>query len=289
MAPTIGIVKIVYNQRKICSSIRINIEDNSIPGVTFYIQDDCSSDGTYEELSSRPVPNKIVTQTHRNLGPRGNVADLLDKTSEDYLNFSAGDDFVCASSLRQLQEKLSGDNYDLVISRVVRAPLEIALEVAQDPYLQSNSAEEMVGQTAVTERDWQSSQQMLETAAVIPGLIWTQGILVKSDVAKQAGYMSGGSVDDWGLLHNLALLSRRREIKVLYDKSILGVLGRRSDSLGMNVEKQLRDQVAAVEKYWHPDLKKTALHNLIRKKLDLMMTSDISASQYLEVLRRGLS
>lgn len=289
MAPTIGIVKIVYNQRKICSSILRNIDDNSIPGVTFYIQDDCSSDGTYEELRSSPVVNKVVTQTHRNLGPRGNVADLLEKTSADYLNFSAGDDFVCASSLRNLQAKLSGDTYDLIVGRVVRAPLDIALEISQNPHGPSDAVEEMAGQTAVVERDWQSSQQMLETAAVIPGLIWTQGILVKSELAKEAGYLKGGTVDDWGLIHNLAVISRRRELRVLYDQNIIGVLGGRSDSLGMNVEKQLRDQIAAVETYWHPDFKKTALHNVITKKLNMMMAADISASQYSKILRKGLS
>lgn len=289
MAPTIGIVKIVYNQRKICSSILRNIDDNSIPGVTFYIQDDCSSDGTYEKLRSSPVVNKVVTQTHRNLGPRGNVADLLEKTSADYLNFSAGDDFVCASSLRNLQAKLSVDTYDLIVGRVVRAPLNVALEISQNPHVPSDAIEEMAGQTAVVERDWQSSQQMLETAAVIPGLIWTQGILVKSELAKEAGYLKGGPVDDWGLIHNLAVISRRREIRVLYDQNIIGVLGGRSDSLGMNVEKQLRDQISAVETYWHPDFKKTALHNVITKKLNMMMAADISASQYAKILRKGLS
>jgi len=276
---TLGVIKAVYNQEHLVEDIGQNIKDCATEGLRFYIRDDFSSDRTFEALKELCLSNTVINQNSENVGIRANDARLLAECATDYITFSAGDDFLHSEGLSEVMSVLNTESPDIVITKLLRVPESDALRISKlrSLHLTPQSEEILMRHREVFARTWSSATQFLETAAVLPGLVWTQGMIVRTDLAKAAGYLPDGDVDDWGLLHNLAVCSRGTRLKLVFVDKVFAVLGANPKSLGSDCEKQFCSQVQAVERFWDPILRKEALLNVVKKKVKLFSEIDVDA------------
>jgi hypothetical protein len=117
---------------------------------------------------------------------------------------------------------------------------------------------------------WSSAGDMLCTAALLLGFLWAQGMVIKTSLAKEAGFLPDGNIDDWGLQHNLSVIAMKWPLKIKYRKeipSVLLVTLVTPGSYGSDVPRQLERQVRAINAHWHPNLRETTLLNCLEKMI----------------------
>lgn len=287
---TISVLKATFNQEDIISEAIENIRACSHPGVNFSIRDDCSTDNTAKILNSSELPNIDLVINNSNMGAAENAKLLLAESESDYIAFSAGDDFINPASLFLAHEIINLREVDFIFFKAAKAPIEKALLLtgAVDYLEDQTSKNPIMKNVELFERDWISLKEILEKSAEIPGFIWLQGLVMRRSVALDAGYTPSSTVDDWGLLHNLALLAGKREMKYLFVDRILGVMGVQEGSLGSRTDAQLSSQLDAVHHHWHPRFKKTALLNILQKKINRYREKDYDYDGIRASLKRSL-
>jgi glycosyltransferase involved in cell wall biosynthesis len=285
---SIGILKTVYNQANFVDRMVSNINEYASPQIRTFIQDDCSLDETYEHyLAAKPAFTKI-TKTAVNEGARANIASLLRECDTDYLTFSAGDDFIYPSAIHALLETIQQDDPDIVILNAIRVPENLAFPLPSEHEISTQSSFKGCNNNFFSVK-WKSSNEMMVAIATFPGLIWSQGLLVKTDLAKRAGFPPSGGVDDWAFQHNLAVLAISEKSKITLIDRNLGVLCMQQGSMGMDVMKQLERQVDVIHRYWHPSFKKQALLNCLNKKLQQFRGGPFTYEEVLDGLASTLS
>ncbi len=265
---SIGILKTVYNQSGLVDRIVSNINDYASPQLRTFIQDDCSPDDTFDKYVAAAPAFTGIWQTASNGGARANIASLLEKCDTDYLTFAAGDDFIYPPTARALLELIQQDDPDIVIVKGVHVSEEQAYPLTREPDINVHFAPEACKNAQLFSIKWNSSTDVMVPAATNPGLIWSQGLLVKTALAKRAGFPPSGEVDDWGFQHNLAVIALSENLRITLVDRILGVMSIQPNSMGSEVMKQLERQVNVIHRHWDPRFKKAALLNCLKKKLE---------------------
>jgi len=273
---TISIATITYNQNQYVDGIIRNGMDLAPDFIRHYIQDDCSTDGTWDRLMSLETSGRlIVSRTPKNLGPRANLASLLDRIEGDYVIFTGGDDLIVADEINRLAIELDGslNKPDIVVFRCLKTHPADLCEASRSRYRRDFSSQLGLKNDDFVNHAWKDSFDALEASATNPGLLWIQGMVIKTSLARQAGFLPDGAVDDWGLQHNIAVIAMTQKIHVSMRREILCVLSETENSYGSDVTAQLKRQIKAVNDYWHPMLRKVAMLNVLKKKLNQLRES----------------
>jgi hypothetical protein len=265
---SIGILKTVYKQSGLVDRIVSNINDYASPQLRTFIQDDCSPDETFEKYVAAAPAFARIWQTASNCGARANVASLLEKCDTDYLTFAAGDDFIYPPTARALLELIHEDDPDIVIVKCVRVSEAQAYPLTRELNINAHFPPEACKNAQLFSIKWNSSVDIMVAAATNPGLIWSQGLLVRTSLAKRAGFLPSGEVDDWGFQHNLAVIALSEKVRVTLVDRILGVMSIQPNSMGSEVMEQLERQVSVIHRHWDPRFRKVALLNCLKKKLE---------------------
>ena len=274
---SIGISKPTYNQEVLIEDVIENMIECSSDDVRFYVRDDCSTDGTYSKLKQSESKNIAVAVNEKNIGARENTVRILKQITEDYVGFSAGDDFLCPDALIDAGRILREHSPDIIFFKIIRVPSDRALSVSRLPDGAFNKTinNPLIRNAEIGARKWSGACELLEACAVYPGLVWMQGAIIRRSLATEAGFLQTGTVDDWGLLHNLAMISRSRHLSFIIRDKVLAVTCVSPDSLGNDPVRQLRSQIEAIDRYWANDLKKTALLNVMKKKIRYYEQSEL--------------
>lgn len=281
---SIGISKPTYNQEALMKDVIENMIECSSGDVRFYVRDDCSTDGTYSILKENESRNIAVAVNEKNIGARENTVRILNQITDDYVGFSAGDDFLCPDTLIDADRILSEHSPDMIFFKIIRVPSDRALSVSRlpDGTFDKTIKNPLIRNAEIGARKWSGACELLEACAVYPGLVWMQGAIIRRSLAAEAGFLQTGTVDDWGLLHNLALISRSRPLSFIIRDKVLAVTSVSPESLGNDPVRQLRSQIEAIDCYWAKDLKKTALLNVIKKKIRYYEQSELDYEQVVE-------
>lgn len=281
---TVGVIKATFNQAEYAADTLLNIKE-CLNGMThFFIRDDCSSDQTYELLAEGRDAFVHVNRNLENLGVRKNSKRLLDDCETDYVAFSGGDDFICPATLGTVMNMIDQTAPDIIFMKVLRIPVEKALLASRlpDGSFDKTNKNPLIKNGLIFSENWRSMTDLLDASAVVPGLVWLQGTVIKKTVVDEAGYLEGSEVDDWGLMHNIALLNKNKPLNCVLLDAVFGVVGDAPASLGRQINQQFSRQINAIHSYWHPSYKKAALLNVIAKKINTYRESE---SSYDEVIR----
>ena len=288
----IAIATAAYNQKNFVSKLVGSTDNYRTDSIVHYVQDDCSNDGTYAALTQAANENRIIlSRTEKNLGPRGNIASLLDKIDSDYVVFSGGDDYIHPPTIQKLSEELqkNDDDTDIFVYLCIHAPEKTSYQLSISDKLSDVSTLSGARNSQAIEKIWSSAGEMLCTAALLPGFLWAQGMVIKTSLAKEAGFLPDGNIDDWGLQHNLAVIAMKRPLKIKYRKEILSVLSVTPGSYGSDVTRQLERQVRAINAHWHPNLRKTALLNCVEKKIRQYRSESFSYEEVYQSFSKALN
>ena len=285
----IGILKTVYNQSHLVDRVVRNINNYASPQLQTFIQDDCSKDNTYD-LYLKAVPNFTrIYKTERNFGARANISSLVQKCDTDYLTFSAGDDFIYPPTARQLVRLIENDDPDIVITKCIHASDLRAYSLTLEDNISAQYAPEACRNAQIFGVNWSNCAEILVAAATTPGLLWSQGLVIKTSLAKRAGFPPSGEVDDWGFQHNLAVIALSENLRITLVDRILGILSVQPHSMGSEVTRQLERQIQAIHHHWDPRLKKAALLNCLTKKLKQMRSETFTYDNIRVQLAAALS
>jgi len=123
----------------------------------------------------------------------------------------------------------------------------------------------------------------------MPGALWLQGVILRTSLLKEIPKMESRGVDDWGVFHNLAVYAQERPLRTKFSKQIISLLAVIPNSRGSQVENQLTRQLTAVANDWHPSFRKTALINVLEKKLKQFQNSNLDAGEVISVLKKSFS
>ena len=267
--PLLSLVIPVYNQAHLVDGLAENIRQYATQDLEVMIQDDCSSDASFERLNQllHDQPNVVVSRTPKNRGSVGNLFTLLENARGRYVMFSAGDDCVVPRTLRNVLERIkSCAHADVELrlchrSRTPHADWKL-LEVISIP-----TEEKKQLKNALPIFANESPADFFFKAATRPGYVWIQGLTGKTELIKKANFIKGADVDDWGLLHNLAVYAKSTSVSLAVFAEVLGVLGVYPGSRGSQVTHQLIRQLQAVDRYWDSDFKREAMLNALEKKV----------------------
>ena len=284
---TVGVIKATYNQAIYASDVLKNIEECLNGFIYFYIRDDCSTDNTYETLAAGEGRFVKVARNSSNVGVRENSKRLLRDCQADYVAFSGGDDFVSPAAVRDLMTLINDEAPDMVLMKVLRVPVEKALAASRlpDGSFDKSHNNPLVKNGGVFSKRWSNINELLDASAVMPGYVWLQGAVIKKEIAAEAGYLKSGSVDDWGLLHNIAVLNKARPLNCVLLDRVFGVVGDTPNSLGSQINKQFSRQIQAVHTLWDPSYQKVALLNVVEKKISAFRGTDMSYRDMVETFK----
>jgi len=275
----IGICTVTYNQRGCAPDVVSNLGELDADDCAFFVRDDCSTDGTFEYFQASKLQNLNLQRNAERMGARKNSIALYKSVDTEYMMCKGGDDLVYPPAVRKALSILARENPDVIICKAAYVGFQIALELSKTKNLTNVIKDSAVKNKIVFDRSWQSIEDLLAASATLPGMLWNQGLLIRTEVAQEAGFLPAGEVDDWGHLHNLALLARQKKLKVFYLNEILTIIGQVSDSLGSDPMRQMCRQLYAIENFWHDDFKKHAFCNALLKKLSNFAASDVSYNQ----------
>jgi glycosyltransferase involved in cell wall biosynthesis len=272
----ISIATITYNQEHFLDGIFKSGRDLTPHIVKHYIQDDCSTDQSWEKFKNlEPSEHRRVYRTPLNLGPRANIASLLERIEGEYVIFTGGDDLLVTDEINRLAVELdaSKSRPDIFVFQCLATSSETLYETSKSNCRIKSSSQTGHRNSAFISYPWTNSLEALTAAAINPGLLWLQGMVIKTSLAKQAGFLPDGDVDDWGLQHNIAVIAMSQNIRIAMREEIICVLSTNDNSYGSNVIEQFKRQVKAVNKFWHPALRKAAILRVVEKKLNQLRVS----------------
>ena len=284
----LGICTITYNQRDCAPDVVSNLRELDGDDCAFFVRDDCSTDGTFEYFQSSKLPNLNLQRNARRIGSRKNSIELYGSVDTEFMICKGGDDLVYAPAVRKALSILDRENPDVIICKVAYVNFQIALELSTTENLINLIKDSLLKNKIVFDQRWESLEELLAASATLPGMLFNQGFLIRTEVAQEAGFLPAGEVDDWGHLHNLAVLARQKKIKVIYLNELLTIMGYVGDSMGSDPIRQMYRQLDAIENFWHEDFKKHALCNSLMKKINTFANSDLSYEEITSAFRGGL-
>lgn len=143
----------------------------------------------------------------------------------------------------------------------------------------------MIKNSQFTEKGNHTNAEFFNQIATMPGALWGQGIIFRASLIKKIDKMENCGVDEWGIFHNLAVYSQTNLVRCNFSKLIISVLAIIQKSRGSEVENQLNRQLYAVINEWHPAYRKTALINILEKKLKQFQNSALETDEILAILK----
>lgn len=264
--PIISVVISYYNQLDFAPALCDNIESYLNQEVEVLLMDDCSTDESYAYLSTRlsKMSNVRLIRHHKNIGVLKNATSGMMAARGEYLIFSAGDDFLSPNSVRDMLHRIKS-KADFYICKGVKHK--------RDKILDFLRGEESINTGAllnshIFDKKWTNSRELLTACATQPGFIWTQCICYKSSLVTSAGFLPEGGIDDWGLWHNIACLSKQRALTIELTPIVLAFVSETPNSLGSDHFAQTERQISAILKFWNPEFRNEALINASIKKLN---------------------
>lgn len=277
----LGVATALYNQARFVPAIIENSKSVADYGVISYLQDDCSTDETFDLLKNlgESASGLEISKTVENSGCRANLADMLQRADTEYILFKGGDDFIVTPSIEIVLSDIErAPNTDIFIYCCAHMKKEAAFRAAMEPNIKSILQLTDCRNYWLMEKNWDAALELLESCARLPASLWVQGMVIRTSVAKEAGFLPAGKIDDWGMIHNLAVLCGNRDLNIELRPEILSVLSVVPGSQGHDVTAQLLEQTFAIENYWSENLKKEALLNVLVKKMMQMQKLDIDYS-----------
>jgi hypothetical protein len=101
--------------------------------------------------------------------------------------------------------------------------------------------------------------------------------------------MESRNVDDWGILHNLAVHGLKQPLRIKFFKKIITLLTIVKNSRGSQVDEQLTRQLTAVVNDWHPSFRKDAFFNVIEKKLKQFKNTNSEIEKIISIFKNSFS
>jgi glycosyltransferase involved in cell wall biosynthesis len=288
---TLEILMPVYNQEFFCSRIIRNIESYITNEIGVLIQDDCSKDSTYEILSRHFYnhENVKVFRTKNNIGPNGNFMSLTELANSEYLLPLGGDDFINQGAIQQVLQILKGDPFDIGIFNCAHAQLETIDQVIFEAPKSTNKLNIAIKNYNYTESNNLNLDSFFHQIATLPGALWLQGVVMRTNLFKKIPKMESSNVDDWGICHNLAAYNIDHKLNVKTYSIIISLLTLVSNSRGSQFSEQLTRQLSAVVNDWHPKFQKDAFYNVVLKKLKQLHEADLEVEEKISILNNSFS
>jgi glycosyltransferase involved in cell wall biosynthesis len=289
--PKLQVLIITYNQANLCGRIIANIESYVSENIGVLIQDDCSSDGTYELLAEHFKNHSYVTviRNQENLGASRNSASIISKATGEYSLNLGGDDFVIPEEINRALQLLKDEAIDVGIFKCAHS------DVATIDYILFGQKQATEKITVYVKNDQYANEKNINhsefyrSIATTPGALWGQGIIFRTDLLKSIQFMDSENVDEWGLFHNLAVHSQSNYLKTKSFQPVISLLAVLQNSRGSNVQAQLTRQLSAVANNWHESYRKSALINVLEKKLRQFRNSDLDANEIIFALKNSFS
>jgi glycosyltransferase involved in cell wall biosynthesis len=284
---TLQILILTYNQENLCHRIITNVESYVSSNINVLIQDDCSQDGTYRELSKYfdSHPYVKVFRNVNNLGTIRNCASLISRASSEYILCLAGDDFLVRDELLKAVNLIKINPVDIGVFNCAHAELGVIDKIIFGAPNTSEKLNILIRNSQFTEKGNHTNAEFFNQIATMPGALWGQGIIFRASLIKKIDKMENCGVDEWGIFHNLAVYSQTNLVRCNFSKLIISVLAIIQKSRGSEVEYQLNRQLYAVINEWHPVYRKTALINILEKKLKQFQNSALEADEILTILK----
>jgi glycosyltransferase involved in cell wall biosynthesis len=280
--PILEVLKPVFEQSQFVPAIVKNIEDYSSDQIVTWIQDDCSSDGTFEAYCYRSPRHTRLSRTATRMGARANVSSMLSSSTGDYISFSAGDDFLVPRVVHRFPTLMRENPADIYIYRCLRLPSRLTqkLVFSKDPFdFGIVNFGKSLKNVEATATGCGRPRELFEIAAKNPGFMWNQGLIVRGDLARAVGYLPAGGLDDWGFQHGLFKAFRKTDYKCVCLTEVIAVISDSAGSLGSDACKQLQRQVDGVHRFWDSELRKDAFLNVVSKKISQFQDSKYSYSE----------
>jgi len=281
----------VYNQEFYCSRIIKNIESYISSEIGVLIQDDCSTDGTFEILSNHFQNHESVKvfKTKKNIGPNGNFMSLTERVTSEYLLGLGGDDFINQGAIQQLLGALNSEPFDIGIFNCVRADIYTIDHIIFGAAKPSEKLNVHITNKSITNATELNTNNFFTQIATMPGALWLQGVVIRAKLFKLIPKMESSNVDDWGICHNLAVYNLDHSLTVKTYDFIISALTITPNSRGSQWDEQLRRQLSAVVNDWHPLFRKDAFYNVILKKITQLHNSNLSIEEELFNIKNSFS
>lgn len=282
---------LTYNQENLCHRIITNVESYVSSSINVLIQDDCSQDGTYGELSKYfdSHPYVKVFKNTSNLGAIKNYASLTSKATSDYVVCLGGDDFVVPEELLKAMALLAVSPVDVAVFNCAHAELGVIDQLILGAPRTSDKHNISIRNNQFTEANNLNLDAFYNQIATMPGALWLQGVILRTTLLNQIPKMESRGVDDWGVFHNLAVYAKKHSLRTKFSKQIISLLAVIPNSRGSQAENQLTRQLTAVVNDWHPSFRKTALINVLEKKLKQFQNSNLDAGEVISILKKSFS
>jgi glycosyltransferase involved in cell wall biosynthesis len=285
------ILIITYNQEILCRRMIQNIESYVSKDIEVLIQDDSSQDRTYEILAKHFEANSHVRifRNEKNLGASRNSASLISKANSEYVLNLGGDDFVIPEEIFKVTELLTRDNFDVGIFNCAHTDLAIIDYLILGKPKTTSHLNVLLRNNQFTEAVQLSEVSFYEKIATMPGALWGQGVVFRTDLLQKIKLLESSNVEEWGLFHNLAVYTQKHTVRTKFFKSIISLLAVMKNSRGSNAEAQLTRQLCAVANDWDESYRKTALINVLEKKLKQFRNSNLCADDVITAFKNSFS
>lgn len=282
---------ISYQQEHLCDRIITNIESYVSKNIEVLIQDDCSPDRTFKILAEhfKGHPNVKVFRNETNLGPIRNSASLISKATSEYVLNLGGDDFIVAKELQKAMALLAKDPVDVGIFNCAHADLAIIDHLIFGKPKTSDHLNILARNNQFTEAAQFSESSFYEKIATMPGALWCQGVIFRTTLMQKIKKLESRNVDEWGIFHNIAVHAQSHFVRTRVFNPVISLLAVLRNSRGSDVEAQLTRQLCAVVNDWHVSYRKTALINVLEKKLKQFRNSSLGADEVVSALKNSFS
>ncbi len=289
--PTLQVLIITYKQEHLCDRIIKNIESYVCQNIEVLIQDDCSPDRTHEILANHFIghPHVQIFRNEKNLGASRNSSSLISKATSEYVLNLGGDDFIVLGDLKKAISLIAANPMDIGIFNCARAELTLIDQLLFGGPKIFENPKVMLKNNQFTQMIIFNEENFYENIATVPGAIWGQGVIFRTNLMQKIQFVESGDIDDWGFFHNLAVHAKKNPLCIRAFNPIISLLAILPNSRGSNAEAQLTRQLCAVFNNWHVSFRKTALINLLQKKLNEFSVSSLDADEVISALKNSFS
>ncbi|WP_113637899.1 glycosyltransferase family 2 protein [Nubsella zeaxanthinifaciens] len=141
----IDVILPVYNCEHYLEKSLNNLKNQSFVHLNIFAIDDCSTDQSFNVLTSKSSPNFFASKNHENLGNLKTINKLLSKTKNSYIAFQDADDWSESTRLEKQLKFLLKNNLDFCFTNYYKTnehgdKLLHSLELESDVILRSDNA-----------------------------------------------------------------------------------------------------------------------------------------------------
>ena len=289
--PILQVLIITYKQEYLCMRIIANIKSYVSKNIEVLIQDDCSPDRTHEILAKyfNDHPHVKIYRNEKNLGAPRNSASLISKATSEYVINLGGDDFIVSQELEKAMLLLDVEPVDIGIFNCAHTDLAVIDHLILGKPKTTENLNILLRNNQFTQETGFSEERFYEQIATMPGELWGQGVIYRTSLLQKIQLLESGDVDDWGVFHNLAVHAQTNPLRTKAFKPVVSLLAIFKNSRGSDMEAQLTRQLCAVVNDWHVSYRKTALINVLEKKLKQFRNSSLGADEVISALKNSFS